>query len=96
MTAEEWIVHRRSFQRAHGTARVPTRLAILRGGPLSGIRVLPDADIALLGLAGHGAPSTQAGAVRRLALLAACCIVGGILVGLAETLAGDIDMRQAR
>jgi Flp pilus assembly protein TadB len=87
LTAEEWIVHRRSFQRAHGTARVPPRLAILRGGPLSGIHVLPDADVALLGLAGHGAPSSQAGAVRRLALLAGCCIAGGIIVGTAGSIA---------
>jgi len=87
LTAEEWIVHRRSFQRAHGTARVPPRLAILRGGPLSGIHVLPDADAALLGLAGHGAPSTQAGAVRRLALVASCCIAGGIIVGTAGSIA---------
>jgi len=87
LTAEEWIVHRRSFQRAHGTARVPPRLAILRGGPLSGIHVLPDADVALLGLAGHGAPSTQAGAVRRLAFLASCCIAGGIIVGTAGSIA---------
>lgn len=87
MTAEEWIVHRRSFQRAHRTARVPARLAILRGGPLSGIRVLPDADVALLGLAGHRAPSTQAGAVRRLALLAGCCAAGGIIVGTAGSIA---------
>ena len=87
LTAEEWIVHRRSFQRAHGTARVPPRLAILRGGPLSGIHVLPDADVALLGLAGHGAPFTQAGAFRRLALLAGCCIAGGIIVGTAGSIA---------
>jgi len=87
LTAEEWIVHRRSFQRAHGTARVPSRLVILRGGPLSGIHVLPDADIALLGLAGHSAPSTQTGAVRRLALLAGCCIAGGIIVGTAGSIA---------
>jgi Flp pilus assembly protein TadB len=87
LTAEEWIVHRRSFQRAHGTARVPPRLAILRGGPLSGIHVLPDADVALLGLAGHGAPSTQAGAVRRLALLAGFCVAGGIIVGTAGSIA---------
>jgi len=87
LTAEEWIVHRRSFQRAHGTARVPPRLAILRGGPLSGIHVLPDADVALLGLAGHGAPSTQAGAVRRLALLAGFCVAGGIIVGTAGGIA---------
>lgn len=87
MTAEEWIVHRRSFQRAHGTARVPPRLAILRGGPLSGMHVLPDPDVALLGLAGHGAPSTQAGPIRRLALLACCCIAGGIIVGAAGSIA---------
>jgi Flp pilus assembly protein TadB len=87
LTAEEWIVHRRSFQRAHGTARVPPRLAILRGGPLSGIHVLPDADVALLGLAGHGAPSTQAGAVRRLAFLAVFCVAGGIIVGTAGSIA---------
>jgi Flp pilus assembly protein TadB len=87
LTAEEWIVHRRSFQRAHGTARVPPRLAILRGGPLSGIHVLPDADVALLGMAGHGAPSSQAGAVRRLALLAGCCIAGSIIVGTSGSIA---------
>jgi Flp pilus assembly protein TadB len=66
---------------------VPARLAILRGGPLSGTRVLSDADVALLGLAGHGAPSTQAGAVRRLALLAGCCVAGGIIVGTAGSIA---------
>ena len=87
MTAEEWIVHRRSFQRAHGTAIVPPGLAILRGGPMSGIRVLPDADVALLGLAGHGAPSTQAGAVRRLALLTGFCVAGGLVVGIAGSIA---------
>ncbi len=87
MTAEEWIVHRRSFQRAHGTAIVPPRLAILRGGPMSVIHVLPDADVALLGLAGYGAPSTQAGAVRRLALLAGCCIAFGLILGTAGSIA---------
>ena len=87
LTAEEWIVHRRSFQRAHGTARVPTRLAILPGGAPAGMRVLSDADVALLGLAGYGAPSTQADGVRRIALLAGSCVAGGIIVGTTGSIA---------
>lgn len=80
MTAEEWIVHRRSFQRAHDGARRPARLAIFRGNSV-GIRVLPEADLALLSLASQGVPGTQAEARRRITLVAGGCFAGVIFVG---------------
>ena len=80
MTAEEWIVHRRSFQRAHEEARQPARLSVLRGSP-AGVRALPEADLALLRLARQGAPTTQAEALRRITLVAGACAAGVIGVG---------------
>ena len=80
MTAEEWIVHRRSFQRAHEEAKPPARLSVLRGSP-AGVRALPEDDLALLRLAMQGAPTTQAEALRRITLVAIACAVGVIVVG---------------
>jgi Flp pilus assembly protein TadB len=80
MTAEEWIVHRRSFQRAHEAAKQPARLAVFRGSPV-GVRVLSEADLALLRLARPGAPATQIEALRRVTLVAGTCAAGVIVVG---------------
>src|SRR5260370_8412325 len=72
ISAEEWIVHRRSFQRAHDTTKQFGVLSILRTGSVAGVRILPEADVALLGLASPDAPATQGDAIRRLPLLAGC------------------------
>ena len=80
MTAEEWIVHRRSFQRGHEAAKQPARVALNRGGPL-GVRLLPEADLALLRLARQGAPATQAKALRGITVIAGGCAAGVIVVG---------------
>lgn len=80
MTAEEWIVHRRSFQRAHDTTKQPAGLALLRRGSVAGVRILPDADIALMSLASSSAPATQMDALRRIALLAGGSAAGVIIV----------------
>ena len=50
MTAEEWIVHRRSFQRLHEPTRQPGRIGFVRAS-LGGVRILPDQDLALLRVA---------------------------------------------
>src|SRR5260370_41966260 len=65
VSAEEWIVHRRSFERAHETTKQFGGLSILRTGSVAGVRVLPEADGALLSLARPDAPATQGGAIRR-------------------------------
>jgi Flp pilus assembly protein TadB len=80
ISAEEWIVHRRSFQRSHDTTKQPFGLSILRTGSVAGVAILPDADVALLSLASPGAPATQGDALRRLALLAGGSAVGVIIV----------------
>src|SRR6202521_5677123 len=80
ISAEEWIVHRRSFQRAHDTTKQFGGLSILRTGSLAGVRILPEADVALLSLASPDAPATQGDAIRRLALLAGGAAVGVIIV----------------
>jgi Flp pilus assembly protein TadB len=80
ITAEEWIVHRRSFQRAHETTTQSVALAIGRTARVPGIWLLPDADLALLGLASVGAPATRADALRRLALLGGGSAAGVIIV----------------
>src|SRR6202022_1053174 len=81
LSAEEWIVHRRSFQRSHDTTKQPLRLSILHTGSVAGVAILPEADVALLRLASPGAPATQGDALRRLALLAGGSAGGGIIVG---------------
>src|SRR6267143_5224859 len=80
ISAEEWIVHRRSFQRAHDTTKQFGGLSILRTGSVAGLRILPEADVALLSLASPHAPATQGDAIRRLALLAGGSAVGAIIV----------------
>jgi Flp pilus assembly protein TadB len=80
ISAEEWIVHRRSFQRSHDTTKQPVGLSILRTGSVAGLAILPEADVALLSLASPGAPATQGDALRRLALLAGGSAVGVIIV----------------
>jgi hypothetical protein len=80
ITAEEWIVHRRSFQRAHDTTTQSVALSIGRTARVPGIWLLPDADLALLGLASFGAPATRADALRRLALLGGGSAAGVIIV----------------
>ena len=80
ITAEEWIVHRRSFQRAHDTTRQSGGLSIVRTARVPGIWILPEADLALLGLASPGAPATRADALRRLALLVGGSAAGVIIV----------------
>jgi Flp pilus assembly protein TadB len=80
ISAEEWIVHRRSFQRSHDTTKQPVGLSILRTGSAAGLAILPEADVALLSLASPGAPATQGDALRRLALLAGGSAVGVIIV----------------
>ena len=81
ITAEEWIVHRRSFQRAHDTTGQSVGLSILRTARVPGIWILPEVDLALLGLASLGAPATRVGALRRLTLLVGGSAVGVIIVG---------------
>lgn len=80
ITAEEWIVHRRSFQRSHDTTRQSAGLSIVRTARVPGIWILPEADLALLGLASSGAPMTRADALRRLALLVGGSAAGVIVV----------------
>jgi hypothetical protein len=80
ITAEEWIVHRRSFQRAHDTTTQSVALSIGRTARVPGIWLLPDADLALLGLSSFGAPATRADALRRLALLGGGSAAGVIIV----------------
>ncbi len=79
ITAEEWIVHRRSFQRAHDTTTQSVGLSIARTARVPGIWLLPDADLALLGPS-LGAPATRADALRRLALLGGGSAAGVIIV----------------
>ena len=79
-TAEEWIVHRRAFQRAHDTTTQSVGLSIARTARVPGIWLLPDADLALLGLSSFGAPATRADALRRLALLGGGSAAGVIIV----------------
>ena len=80
ITAEEWIVHRRSFQRAHDTTTQSVALSIGRTARVPGIWLLPDADLALLGLSSFGAPATRTDALRRLALLGGGSAAGVIIV----------------
>src|SRR5258708_37140548 len=80
ISAEAWIVHRRSFQRAHDTTRQFGGLSILRTGSVAGLRILPEADVALLSLASPDAPGTQGDAIRRLALLAGGSAVAVMIV----------------
>src|SRR5258708_35803562 len=80
ISAEEWIVHRRSFQRAHDTTKQFGVLSFLRTGSVAGVRILPEADVALLSLASPDAPATHGDATRRLALLAGGSAAGVIIV----------------
>jgi Flp pilus assembly protein TadB len=84
MSAEEWVVHRRSFQNAHDAAKPAGRFSILRAGSRAGsaaaVRILPQADLALLQIARGSAPTTQENALRRLALLAGGAALGVIIV----------------
>jgi Flp pilus assembly protein TadB len=92
MTAEEWIVHRRSFQRAHDVASQSGQRAFNRQRSFVGARILPDQDLALLNLAGSGAPVSQAAALRRVAIVAGSsagvvlvvAAFGGIASGASE------------
>src|ERR1700694_4630051 len=65
ISAEEWIVHRRSFQRAHDTTKQFGGLSILRTGSVAGVRILPEADVAVLSPAGPEAPAPPRGALSR-------------------------------
>ena len=80
MTAEEWIVHRRSFQRAHDATRQPRRFALVRQGSLAGVKILPDQDLALLNLASSSAPASHAIAFRRLAVVAGSAAAGVLVI----------------
>jgi len=80
ITAEEWIVHRRSFERAHDATTQSVGLSIARTARVPGIWLLPDADLALLGLSSFGAPATRADALRRLAVLGGGAAAGVIIV----------------
>jgi len=80
ITAEEWIVHRRSFQRTHDTTTQSVGLSIASTARVPGIWLLADADLALLGLSSFGAPATRADALRRLALLGGGSAAGVIIV----------------
>jgi Flp pilus assembly protein TadB len=82
MTAEEWIVHRRSFQRAHDLTRHGARSGVVRRASLGGVRILPDQDLALLRLASPTAPATQAEAFRRISMLAGSFAVGVIVIAI--------------
>src|SRR5260370_37207368 len=70
ISAEEWMVHRRSFQRAHDTTKQFGVLSILRTRSVAGGRVLPEGDVSFLSLARPDPPATHGGASSRLALLA--------------------------
>src|SRR2546421_12134446 len=61
ISAEEWIVHRRSLQRAHDTTKQAGGLSILRIGSVAGGRVLPEAAGAVLRPAGPDPPPPQRG-----------------------------------
>ncbi len=87
MTAEEWIVHRRSFQRAHEATRQSRRLALVRQGSLAGVRILPDQDLALLNLASSSAPASHAVAFRRLAVVAGSTAAGVLVIATLGTIA---------
>ena len=82
MTAEEWIVHRRSFQRLHEPTRQPGRIGFVRRASLGGVRILPDQDLALLRVASPVAPATQAEAFRRISMLAGSFAVGVIAIAI--------------
>src|SRR5260370_30671679 len=80
LSAEEWIVHRRSFQRSHDTTEQPVGLSILRTGSVAGVAIFPEADVALISLASPGAPPAQGDALRRRALLPGGSPVWAIIV----------------
>src|SRR5947209_5474110 len=80
ITAEEWIVHRLSFQRAHDTTTHSVGLSIARSTRVPGMWLMPDADLALLGLSGFGAPASRADALRRLAVLGGGSAAGAIIL----------------
>ena len=82
MTAEEWIVHLRSFQRLHEPARQPGTIGFVRRASLGGVGILADQDLALLRLASPVAPATQAEALRRISLLAGGFAVGVIVLAV--------------
>jgi Flp pilus assembly protein TadB len=84
-TAEEWIVHRRSFRRAEQAGHRGPRWAPVLMGARSGesrteIRVVPDADLLILRLAGAGAPKSTEEAWRRLFWLAGAGALGGLTI----------------
>src|SRR4029077_16126411 len=70
ISAEEWVAHRRSFQRAHDTTKQFGGLSILRTGSVAGVRILPEADVALLSLWGSASFRSQWWVTFRLALCA--------------------------
>src|SRR5260370_2466263 len=80
ISAEEWVVRGRSFERAHDTTKQFGGLSILRTGSVAGVRMLREGDVALLRLASPDAPATQGDAIRRLALLAGGSAAGVIIV----------------
>src|ERR1700687_2781005 len=85
ISAEEWIVHRRSFQRAHDTTKQFGGLSILRTGSVAGVRILPEADVALLSLAYPDAPASGAiivASIRGLATGATWLAVFSALIAL--------------
>ena len=67
ISAEEWIVHRRSFQRAHDTTKQFGRLSILRTGSVAGVALMLSAASV-----GRGATLSSAGLGAFRARAAAC------------------------
>src|SRR3989442_13200774 len=57
ISAEEWIVHRRSFQRAHETTKQFGGLSILRTGSGAGVRGLSGGGPPLVNVWGPEAPA---------------------------------------
>src|SRR5260221_11128891 len=78
ISAEEWIVHRRAFPRAHDTTKQVGGLSILRTRAGAGGRILPQADVAFLSLSGPDAPGPPGGAIPPPCLLASAQRLGGV------------------
>ena len=87
LSAEEWIVHRRSYARAAVVSGTGPWPRVLTGGAsvprLGGLVRLSDADRALLELAGARVPTEPEAVTRRLVWLAAVGAVAGIVVATA-------------
>ncbi|MGI0129335.1 MAG: hypothetical protein ACREEC_04175, partial [Thermoplasmata archaeon] len=84
LTAEEWVVHRRSFTQPARAARPQVWLRLLSrhapGSPIGIVIGVSNADLALLEVAGWSVPITGDAVLRRLAWLAAGGAIAGIVL----------------